>query len=62
MPVDYLRPDGSIAGDHAPLVDFDEVPANDWLAVNQFTVIEGQHNGGRTSWFSSTACRWQWLS
>jgi type I restriction enzyme R subunit len=25
-------------------VDFAEARANDWLAVNQFTVIEGQHN------------------
>jgi type I restriction enzyme, R subunit len=50
--------DGSIAGDHVRLVDFDDVRANDWLAVNQFTVIEGQHNRGRTSWSSSTACRW----
>jgi type I restriction enzyme R subunit len=42
--VEYPRPDGSIAGDHVRLVDFDDVRANDWLAVNQFTVIEGQHN------------------
>ena len=26
------------------LLDFDDPAANDWLAVNQFTVIEGQHN------------------
>jgi type I restriction enzyme R subunit len=44
VPVEYPRPDGSIAGDHVRLVDFDDVQANDWLAVNQFTVIEGQHN------------------
>jgi type I restriction enzyme, R subunit len=44
VPVEYPRPDGSIAGDHVRLVDFDDVLANDWLAVNQFTVIEGQHN------------------
>jgi len=43
VPVEYPRPDGSIAGDHVRLVDFDDVRANDWLAVNQFTVIEGQH-------------------
>ncbi|CAN5461192.1 hypothetical protein BH09GEM1_BH09GEM1_34120 [soil metagenome] len=42
--VEYARPDGSIAGDHARLIEFGEVGANDWLAVNQFTVIEGQHN------------------
>jgi type I restriction enzyme R subunit len=44
VPVEYPRADGSIAGDHARLVDFDDATANDWLAVNQFTVIEGQHN------------------
>ena len=44
VPVEYPRPDGSIAGDHVRLVDFNDVQANDWLAVNQFTVIEGQHN------------------
>src|ERR1700722_14118815 len=44
VPVEYPRSDGSIAGDHVRLVDFADVGANDWLAVNQFTVIEGQHN------------------
>ena len=44
VPVEYPRPDGSIAGDDVRLVDFDDVSGNDWLAVNQFTVIEGQHN------------------
>ncbi len=44
VPLDYPRPDGSIAGDHVRLVDFGDVRANDWLAVNQFTVVEGQHN------------------
>ncbi len=42
--VEYKRPDGSIAGDRVRLIDFDNPEANDWLAVNQFTVIEGQHN------------------
>ena len=44
VPVEYRRDDGSIAGDHVRLIDFDNPEANDWLAVNQFTVIEGQHN------------------
>ncbi len=44
VPVEYPRPDGSIAGDHVRLVDFEDVKRNDWLAVNQFTEIEGQHN------------------
>ncbi len=40
--IEYRRSDGSIAGDHVRLVDFEEPSANDWLVVNQFTVIEGQ--------------------
>ena len=42
--VEYTRADGSIAGDHARLIDFADPLANDWLAVNQFTVIEAQRN------------------
>ena len=42
--VEYPRPDGSIAGDHVRLVDFGNALLNDWLAVNQFTVIQGQQN------------------
>ena len=42
--VEYPRSDGSIKRDKVLLVDFTDVRANDWLAVNQFTVIEGQHN------------------
>ena len=44
VPVEYARADGSIAGDYVRLISFDSVAANDWLAVNQFTVVEGQHN------------------
>lgn len=39
--VEYRRGDGSIAGDHVRLIDFENPGHNDWLAVNQFTVIEG---------------------
>jgi len=42
--VEYPRPDGSIKGDKARLVDFTDVRANDWLVVNQFTVTESGHN------------------
>ena len=42
--VEYPRRDGTIAGGHARLVDFEDVSTNDWLAVNQYTVIEGQNN------------------
>jgi|CXWL01.1.fsa_nt_gi type I restriction enzyme R subunit len=41
--VEYRRADGSIAGAQARVLDFDEPESNDWLAVNQFTVAEGQH-------------------
>ena len=44
VPVEYKRPDGSIAGDHVRLIDFSNPAANDWLAVNQFAITEGQHN------------------
>ena len=41
--VEYRRADGSIAGAQARVIDFDIPENNDWLAVNQFTVAEGQH-------------------
>jgi type I restriction enzyme, R subunit len=41
--VEYRRKDGSIAGAQARVIDFDVPERNDWLAVNQFTVSEGQH-------------------
>ncbi len=44
VPVEVTREDGSIGGDVARLIDFVDVDANDWLAVNQYTVIEGQAN------------------
>ena len=42
--VEYRREDGSIAGDRVRLLDFEDPVNNDWVVVNQFTVIEGQHN------------------
>lgn len=41
VPAEYRRKDGSIAGDAVRLIDFSVADANDWFAVNQFTVIEG---------------------
>jgi type I restriction enzyme R subunit len=41
--VEYRRADGSIVGDQAHVIDFDDPATNDWVAVNQFTVAEGQH-------------------
>ena len=42
--VDVMREDGTIGGDIALLIDFDNPANNNWLAVNQFTVIESGHN------------------
>jgi type I restriction enzyme R subunit len=38
------RTDGRIVGDKAWLIDFEQAENNDWLAVNQFTVVEAQAN------------------
>jgi len=40
--VEYSTPDGRIKGDKCWLVDFDNPVRNDWLVVNQMTVVEGQ--------------------
>lgn len=42
--VEYRRVDGSIAGDKVYLFDAKNLENNDWLAVNQFTVVENNHN------------------
>ncbi|MXW86023.1 MAG: type I restriction endonuclease subunit R [Boseongicola sp. SB0667_bin_21] len=44
VPIEAVRDDGSLGGDAARLIDFDNMEANDWLAVNQFTVIEQERN------------------
>ncbi|MHB8398144.1 MAG: type I restriction endonuclease subunit R [Candidatus Limnocylindrales bacterium] len=41
--VEHRRADGSIAGAQARVIDFERPAANDWIAVNQFTVVEGGH-------------------
>ena len=42
--VEYRTPDGEIRGAQARVLDFDNIDANDWLAVNQFTVAENKHS------------------
>jgi len=42
--VEYMGDGGMLRGDRVALVDYEDPDNNDWLAVNQFTVIEGQHN------------------
>ena len=39
VPVDFRGSDGTIRSARARLVDFDEPGNNDFLAVNQFTVL-----------------------
>ncbi|MDE0463419.1 MAG: type I restriction endonuclease subunit R [Caldilineaceae bacterium] len=40
--VEYSAQDGSIRGAQAHVIDFEDADANDWLAVNQFTVSENR--------------------
>jgi type I restriction enzyme R subunit len=41
--VEARREDGSIGAEIVRLIDFENPEANDWVAVNQFSVLEGQH-------------------
>ncbi len=42
--VEYRAADGRIVGAKVWLVDLSDPDANDWLVVNQFTLIEGRNN------------------
>lgn len=42
--VESRKSDGEIRGSQVRVIDFDNPDNNDWLAVNQFTVIENKHN------------------
>ncbi len=43
VPVEYTREDGNISGDYIQVIDFDNPDNNDFLAVNQFTVVENKN-------------------
>ena len=43
VPVEYQRADGSMVGDLVHILDYDDPDGNEFLAVNQFTVVEDQH-------------------
>ena len=43
VPVEYQRADGSIGGDLVRIFDYDNPENNEFLAVNQYTVVEDQH-------------------
>ncbi len=40
--VEYRAADGAIRGAQVRAIDFDDPDGNDWLAVNQFTVVENK--------------------
>ncbi|MCL4745708.1 MAG: type I restriction endonuclease subunit R [Burkholderiaceae bacterium] len=42
--VEYRDADGNIRGAQARVIDFDDPASNDWLAVNQFSVIENKRS------------------
>ena len=41
--VEYVDTDGRVCGAQVRVLDFDEPDANDWVAINQFTVVENRH-------------------
>ena len=41
--VEYRTDEGAVRGAQARVIDFDDPTNNDWLAVNQFTVVENKH-------------------
>ncbi len=41
--VEHRANDGTVRGAQARVIDFDTPVNNDWLAVNQFTVVENKH-------------------
>ena len=43
MTVEYRTDNGTVRGAQARVIDFDTPVNNDWLAVNQFTVVENKH-------------------
>ncbi|MES0873158.1 type I restriction endonuclease [Sinimarinibacterium sp. HSW-8] len=44
VPVEYRMREGEVRGAQAHVIDFDNPEANDWLAVNQFSVTENKHS------------------
>ena len=42
--LEVMRDDGSLSGETVKLIDFENIAANNFLAVNQFTIIENGHD------------------
>lgn len=57
--VECRREDGSIARTQARVIDFAVPTNNDWLAVNQFAVSEGQHTRRPDGVLLVRACHWR---
>ena len=55
--VEYDAPDGTLTAGKVALIDFEHPGRNDWLAVSQFVVINGQHKRRPDVLVLSTACR-----
>lgn len=43
VPVEHRGPDGQLRTAYVRLIDFDNPSNNDWLAVNQFTIVHGKN-------------------
>ena len=41
--VEYRTDEGTVRGSQVSMIDFDDPSGNDWLAVNQLTVVENKH-------------------
>ena len=41
--VEYRTAGGAVRGAQVSVIDFENPANNDWLAVNQFTIVEGEH-------------------
>lgn len=44
VPVEYRTAEGELRGSQAQVLDFANCDSNDWLAVNQFAVVENKHS------------------
>ena len=42
--IEYRDAEGTVRGDQVRVIDFEHPAANDWLAVNQFTVTENRNS------------------
>lgn len=42
--VECRAADSRVKGDRVRVIDWDDIVGNDWLAVNQFTVVENHHS------------------